>query len=319
VSEFATTLHYPLRPAWNARAEVLTADDPMPTTLVRRVLHAAAEHRVLVLNGFGRADLVAAAMIARMRRRPRLIITDCTWSVGESRLDRLRTRASFRAVDGNHVTYCVLTKDELETFPHSWDVPRSRVRLCPWYHGLDADDLAKPSSEDGPVFTGGRSFRDYRALLSIGTELPLPVTVAATPDSLPGGYPLPSALEVGEVPHATYLERMRRARAVLVPLAERWDRGAGQTTYLTAMAMGKLVIVTDTLGVRDVVRDRETGIIVRPNDPVDLLDALRWLADDKNLAEIRAIGRRARALVIDEYGPDRYVSRLLSMVDEYSR
>ena len=102
---------------------------------------------------------------------------------------------------------------------------------------------------------------------------------------------------------------------VVVPLEPRRDRSAGQQTYLNAMVLGKPVVVTDSLGVREYVDDRRTGLIVPAADPGALRAALDWLLDPDNAAEAEAIGERARAAALERFGPERYVSSLLSVVD----
>lgn len=309
--EFATTLHYAQRPEWNRRGQSLTADSPSPPELFRRLVRTRAP--VLVLNGFGRADLAAAAVLARRRRPPRIIITDCTWQRSPSRADALATRAGIRALDGKHVTYCVLSDDERRQFPRTWGVEAERVTVVPWYHGLTDEQLAQESSTDGAVFSGGRSLRDYRPLIEAARDLPFTVRVAA-PRSALGDGPLPASLDVGEVTPQEYHELMRRAACIVLPLEARTDRSAGQTTYLDAMAMRKYVIVTETMGVREYVQDGVTGRVVAAHDGAALGEAIRWAVDPANAPAVAQAGARAREVATTRFSPDGYVRRLLELV-----
>jgi glycosyltransferase involved in cell wall biosynthesis len=67
---------------------------------------------------------------------------------------------------------------------------------------------------------------------------------------------------------------------------------------IEAMATGLPVIATDHGGPREVCVDGETGLLVPPNDPDRLADAMRWMLDHPDRA--RAMGqagrRRAEAL-----------------------
>ena len=72
----------------------------------------------------------------------------------------------------------------------------------------------------------------------------------------------PANVTIGELDPRRYEERFRSASIVVVALAPRRDRSAGQQTYLNAMVLGKPVVVTDALGVREYVEDRRTGLIV---------------------------------------------------------
>ena len=313
--DVVTTLHYPLRPEWGARMRDLNADGPSTAALVRRLVAAAAECKVMVLNGFGREDRLAAAVIARRRRPPRVVFTDCTWELGRRRVDRIATRTAIRAIDGTHVVYCVLSGDERERFPSTWRVDRDRVRVVRWYHALSDEELARDPAEDGPIFAGGRSMRDYRALLEIAPALPAPVRIAATAKAAPGAAGVAN-VEVGELPHPEFMDLMRRAKLVVVPVEDRFERSAGQNTFLNAMAFGKTVVVTDTTGVRDYIEHRRTGLLVRPNDPRELREAIEWALDPANAAEVAAMRRRAREVARERFGPENYIAELFALADE---
>jgi glycosyltransferase involved in cell wall biosynthesis len=120
---------------------------------------------------------------------------------------------------------------------------------------------------------------------------------------------------LGPVDATRYDELLRAASVVVVPIEARRDRSAGQQTYLNAMALGKPVVVTDALGVREYVEDGRTGLIVPPGDPSALRTALQWLLDPANSAEVTALGARARAVALERFGPDEYVRRLLEVLD----
>jgi hypothetical protein len=316
VHDFVTTLDYPTRPEWARRGHSLTADDPSAPTRLRRILAAAGEHKPIVLDGFSRIDTVAAALLVQSRRKAPVVMTDCTWKTGKSATDRALTRLGVRALDGPHTTFCVSSTAEREVFPDLWGVPADRVRVCRWYHGLTDAQLAAPTSEDGPIFSGGRSLRDYEPLLRCAAQLPRDVRIAADRADLPAGIPVPANVTVGPTSHDGYLSSMRSACVVVVALERRRDRSAGQTTYLNSMAMGKLTIVTETLGVSDHVDDRDTGLIVPAHDPDALASAIRWSLDPVNATAVAAIRARGRAAARTRFGPDRHIDALLAIAAE---
>jgi glycosyltransferase involved in cell wall biosynthesis len=79
--------------------------------------------------------------------------------------------------------------------------------------------------------------------------------------------------------------------------------------------LGKAVVVSDVPGVRDHVVDGETGIIVPAGDSRALAGALRWLTDPANGPAVEQMRRRAHAVALATAHPDRYVERLLEVVD----
>src|SRR5207237_7413649 len=84
------------------------------------------------------------------------------------------------------------------------------------------------------------------------------------------------------------------ARAAVVACPSRRE-GFG-VACLEAMAHGRAVVATDVGGLRDLVVDGETGIVVPPRDPAALREALATLLADRELRhELGAAGRdRAR-------------------------
>jgi glycosyltransferase involved in cell wall biosynthesis len=97
---------------------------------------------------------------------------------------------------------------------------------------------------------------------------------------------------LGFVPHDE-LHRLY-ARAAVVACPSRRE-GFG-VACLEAMAHGRPVVATDVGGLRDLVADGETGLVVPPRDPVALRGALERLLGDPGLRrQLGAAGReRAR-------------------------
>jgi glycosyltransferase involved in cell wall biosynthesis len=75
------------------------------------------------------------------------------------------------------------------------------------------------------------------------------------------------------------------------------------TSLLEAAACGKPLVATDAPGCRDVVQHEVNGLLVPPNDPSALADALRRLAED---SELRGrMGLASRQLVLEKFTTDR--------------
>ncbi len=271
---------------------------------------------MLVLNGSlsGRVQPLAAVAIGRLRNTPQIVLADCTWKAGTSRFDRLVRRAALRAMDGPHVTYTVLSTFERERFARTWGVDPARVRYTPWYVGLPEAQLAEaPSGDDGHVFAGGDSLRDYGPLLAGAARLRAPLIVASR---TLGDTAIPFGVRAGPVSPERYDELSARAATVVVALEAREDRSAGQFTYLNAMALGKPVVVVDSPGVRDYVDHERTGLVVPPGDADALVSAVNWTVAPKTRSAALAMGARAREDVLARFSADRYVDCLLEVIDE---
>jgi phosphatidylinositol alpha-mannosyltransferase len=97
---------------------------------------------------------------------------------------------------------------------------------------------------------------------------------------------------LGTVPHDD-LPRYHAAADVFCSPA------VGQESFgivlVEAMAAGVPVVATDIPGYREVVRDGEDGLLVRPNDPEALAGAIRRILSAPELASTLAAAGRARA------------------------
>ena len=305
LTRILSTLWAPGDPSWRD-VTVLDRRTMPRARFVARLVRLAPRYDVTVVNGAARfhdlyQDLVAAAVLARRRRPPPIVVAETAWDLGSAPLSerlgikgfRLRSvaRLGVRALDGPHVTYCVLSEQEREMFSSAFGIPGERIACTPFGHMLwsRADG---PTSDGGYLFAGGDSLRDYDTLLAAVNGLDVPVRLVTNRRF----ERLPENVTAGPAPYEQYVELLAGARLVVVPLRT-IRRSAGLITYLNAMALGKPVIVSDTPAVREYVDSGRTGLVVPPEDAAALRDAIRWVADPANGTEVASIGRRARAAV----------------------
>jgi hypothetical protein len=289
--------------------------------LVRRLVAAAGRYEALLLDGsvgLGErySDLVAAVLVGRRRSPPKIVISESSWKRGSWWADRLACKAGLRAFDGKHVTYCVTSSQELRLFPNTWGVDPQRVVFTPYCYTFTDDQLAVATSGEGGVFTGGDSLRDYAPLVEAARGLRAEVTIASRKLADDLRPRLSANVHVGAVSHERFVELMRRASVIVVPMQEQMERSAGQQTYLNAMAMGKAVIATDSPGVRDYIEDGRTGFVVPPGDGAALRDALDRCLDPANDGELSVLRSRAAEAVRRSFSPDAYFARLRTVVDD---
>jgi glycosyltransferase involved in cell wall biosynthesis len=92
------------------------------------------------------------------------------------------------------------------------------------------------------------------------------------------------------------------AASDVVVLPSTRDEGVPQT-ILQAFALERPVVASDVAGIRQVVRDGETGLLVYPEDPDALAKCIVRLLDTPALG--RALGTAGRALVCAEHSVER--------------
>jgi glycosyltransferase involved in cell wall biosynthesis len=116
---------------------------------------------------------------------------------------------------------------------------------------------------------------------------------------------------VGEVPPDAVTDQLRRGKVFVLPSV----RGEGlPNAMLEAMAVGLPVVVTDTGGVADGVREGDTGYVVDPGDEMALRDRLEQLCTDDGRRE--QMGTRAREQVRETHGWQQLVDALDDVYEE---
>ena len=115
---------------------------------------------------------------------------------------------------------------------------------------------------------------------------------------------------------ADLVDAYRRATCVVLPSVYR-DMYGGETkvpellgqTLLEGMACGAPGICTDVASLPEVVEHQVTGLVVPPNAPPALRDALRWMHHHPE--ERAQMGQRARARVVERFNWPAVVQRCL--------
>jgi colanic acid/amylovoran biosynthesis glycosyltransferase len=120
----------------------------------------------------------------------------------------------------------------------------------------------------------------------------------------------------GALPHEAVLELYRRAAVFCLPcvVASTGDRDGLPTSVLEAMALGVPVVTTDVNGLRELVIDGRTGLVVPERDPRALAEALGRLLSDAALAKQLAAG--GRRLIESRYSLKRSVADLRALFPE---
>lgn len=80
---------------------------------------------------------------------------------------------------------------------------------------------------------------------------------------------------------------------------------------LEAMALGKPVVASEVGGIPEAVEDGVTGLLVPPDDPAALADAIGELLDDPARADV--MGAAGSARVIDHFSLDDQLARYLAV------
>lgn len=119
----------------------------------------------------------------------------------------------------------------------------------------------------------------------------------------------------GPLPHGEVVRRLAAADILLAPsvTARSGDQDAPVNTLKEAMAMELPVIATRHGGIPELVVDGEMGRLVPERDPDAVAAAIRALADTRDTWP--EMGRKGRRAVLETYGKDVVMTRLLDTYD----
>jgi glycosyltransferase involved in cell wall biosynthesis len=256
--------------------------------------------------------LVAGLQTLLVLRRPRHVILQF---IMRERTNTLRSRIKyafmrwcFRSV---HLCVCS-SRSEADYYRRTFGWPPSKLAFVPLH--TDPAFVERPAArEECLALAAGRTFRDYPTLLEAARlGLDLPLTIVAGRGSLGPDVP-PSVTTLFDIPRPELLALLARAAIVVLPLQPR-EISIGQSVLLEAMAMGKAVIVTRVNGTVDYVEHMKTGMLIPPNDPAALRDAVNHLAGNPELR--RRLGAAGRARVLGAYLPNHYAQGVARVLKE---
>ena len=259
----------------------------------------------------------AGVRIQRRRRIPAVVWIrgEGEYRLGESRLFRWLGPRVWTAARG------VLVQSEAnrEALLHELErfAPAARARVAEKLevipNGLDLPGL----SADGAAANSGRILTVGRLIHDKGMDTVIDAVAGMQGLlTLAGSGPERARLEARARHHGLdarfegFVDRERLARlyaaSACVVLGAR--RGEGlPNVVLEAMAFARPIVATPVAGVRDLVRDGVNGLLVPPDDPRAMRDALARLFSERGLAE--RLGAAAR-VTAEAYEWDRVRPRL---------
>ena len=175
-----------------------------------------------------------------------------------------------------------------------YGVPMHQVAWQPYAVDPVHFPMGRPATEGSSIISAGHHRRDldtfFRAAARLGTDIHPIELFAPAADDVP-----PQVHFRGTVPSDVFCPEVGNSRFMVLPLIDDPDNAAGITALVTAIMCGRPVIATATAGVRDYVIDGVNGLLVPPEDPEAMADAIERLDRDPELLAALAAGARAAA------------------------
>lgn len=191
-------------------------------------------------------------------------------------------------------------KDTSE-YERIYGIPPSKCVFVPfkvnYWEKLTSED--RSSEVEDYIFTAGRSYRDFPTFVEAMRRVDYPGLLlyeeaallkrSATDVDL-SNLPANLTAEKNEG-EQSWVDYIRRAKIVVVPLLPSTMYAPGLSLYLMAMAMKKCVIVTEGLATKGMLTDE--AVIVAPKDPEAMATAIARVWNDDALRHQTAeLGRR---------------------------
>ena len=253
-------------------------------------------------------------LVARMRCKPAVVAFNVQLCTTYLRASRPRRRLMGAALRSAQAVVCFASAQR-ERLLRQHDLDPGRVHVVPF--GVDERFyLPRPAPSNGYVLAVGRDMaRDYRTFARALDGLDARAIIVASERNLTD-ITTPENVELRlDVSYPELRELYAEAACVVLPTRrEGYQYGAdcsGQTVLLDAMAMGRPVVATERSTLSDYVRDRETALLVPPEDPPAMQAAIERLLGDRELAA--SMGAEGRAAVEREL-TTRHMARRLAPI-----
>ena len=276
-------------------------------------------------------------MAGHLRACPMILRVHCPWEIFirinrfppnpmNRALARLERRTAARFADA--VT--VPSQAMLREVDHSWKLRRPPV-VIPNFIDVPHRPAAAPEGDAPYIVCIGRieplKGQDtlVRAFAMVGRAHPRARLALVGPDRWPGERrfaqvlaelaPDPAIRQRIEMPGAVALDQvaqyLRQAHVVVIP-----SRGFESFSFaaLEALASARPVVAANVGALPEIVRHEETGLLVPPDDPHGLADAIERLLEDRRLATALALAGHTRAR--QQYDTSAVLPRILAAYDQ---
>lgn len=275
--------------------EITTCDLPWLFLNVLLVLLKSAaryEYVFTVENDFNSFAVSFWQTVLFMRKPKHVIIS----FIMREKTQRLPSRLKFAVMRflffSVHKAVCS-ARMEVNYYQNVFQWPHGKAVFVPILTAREHLDHATEDT-DGFIFAGGRVYRDYHTLAEALANTPYRAVVVADRE-VPVLQDHPNIKPLFRIPLEDFNSLLSRSRIVIVPLEDK-PFSIGQTVILQAMALGKPVIATKTAATVDYIDHLESGMLVKPNDPIGLRKAIDQLMCDEQLRVRLATNGKDRVL-----------------------
>lgn len=243
------------------------------------------------------------------------VMVDCLWKQEKSTFLKVIKRILLQTISKSISVFVFWTKEEVESYHREFGIPKNKIRVYPHPHTMTGYQIE--ARDEGYIFAGGDSSRDYATLIEAVRYIPIKVKIALRNLSLLKGLKIPENVEINTLSPKEFRQILVNSRIVVVPIKRGLLQTAGQQTYFNAMIMRKPIIVSDVSGAREYIEHGKTGFLVPPEDVSALKNAiLEVISNDGKLSPMLD---EAYQMASTDFSLERFVERNLDLARSVGR
>ncbi|OGR15813.1 MAG: hypothetical protein A2X81_08230 [Desulfobacterales bacterium GWB2_56_26] len=268
-------------PVWRSKTDyIFRTGGPVATTggvaaLAARLVklwQQCRKYDVVITADIKTAQIFGLTRTLLRWKKPRHIILELMLDEFSDRIIWKIKRCVQRLCFASAEVVFVSARTEIKTYAERLGLPKECIRFLPFHTNVIQPRMTEGA---GYILSAGRTGRDYATLAAAVEGLKVKVVVVSD-RHLVEGIQFPPNVEVHiDIPYRKYLDLLHGCSMVVVPL-KRLVKSTGQVVFLEAMALGKPVVATATIGTEDYLEHGVTGILVPPEDS----EALRQAVSD---------------------------------------
>jgi glycosyltransferase involved in cell wall biosynthesis len=233
----------------------------------------------------------ALFLIFWFRRKP-IVALDLVLRRPTTRKAKLLTK--LKKLFFSRVDYFIHYFRQLDHFQKYFGIGPERSSYVPFKSNIKGRFAYTPDFDGEYVLCFGNSERDFDTFIRTVGQLPYPAAIPRPNFSALRAHSSKFTISLSDLPpNLQLLENngsledsiriMGNAKIVALPIVPERIGASGIGTYLTAMVLGKCVIVTEGPGATDVLTDQ--ALFVPPADPEALAEMIRLAWEDRGLRE----------------------------------
>lgn len=192
--------------------------------------------------------------------------------------DNMKMGVFSRAVD----LAIVWGETDPEDYSREYNIPKEKF-LYHHYH-TTMENFEFKIGDEGYIFAGGNTARDYRTFIEAVKSIDHPVFIATTIEGIKKMAEPWKHIEVSAVTPGEFYQKMASCKMLVECHLPDSFRTVGHQTMLNAMWMGKPVVIADRNSARGYIDDEEEGLVVDSGDIEGVRAAIIRLLQNPDLA-----------------------------------